>query len=142
MSQMTDFLENKLVDFLFRQQAFIPSATLYISLHTANPTDAGSFETTGSGYARATVASSLLNWKSTQNDSLASTGNTGQTSNSAAITFGSPGVGGWGTVTHFAIWDAATGGNAYMYGALTITKTINQADTLSFAIGAITVTLA
>ena len=44
-----------------------------------------------------------------------------------AITFPAP-TASWGVVTGTGIFDAATGGNMLFYGALTISKTINNGD--------------
>jgi hypothetical protein len=145
MAAMSDFLENKLLDFLFRGQALgITGATaaagsgpttFYVGLYTANPTDAaGGTEVTGNGYARVAVTGSLANWAGTQAaaSTVASSGTGGTTSNNAAITFPTPTPAGWGTVTGFAIFDAATGGNMLVWSALTASKVINALDTVSF----------
>ena len=64
-----------------------------------------------------------------------------QTSNNGAITFPTP-TAGWGTVTHFGIYDAASGGNLLFFGALTIAKTVNQADTVTFPAASLSITFA
>ncbi len=140
---MTDYLENKVVDWLFRGQTFTPPATIYVALYTASCNDAGGgTEVTGGSYARVGVASSLANWAGTQSagSTTASTGTGGQTSNNAAVTFPAP-TANWGVVTHFALLDASTAGNMLICQALTASKTINSGDSApSFAIGALTVT--
>lgn len=145
MSQMSDYLENKMVDLVFRGQAYTPPV-VYVALYTAAPSDAGGgTEVSGNGYARVKAAAgasqALTDWKSTQNDNLASSGNSGNTTNTNAINFPTP-TAGWGTVTHFALYDAATGGNELFWGPLTIAKTINQADTVTFPAGTLSVTFA
>lgn len=144
MSAMSDYLENKLVDQLFRGQAFTAPATLYVGLLTAGPSDAGGgTEVSGNGYARVAVTSSLANWAGTQAaaSTAVSSGTGGQTSNNAAITFATPSAT-WGTVSHFGIYDAASGGNLLFWGALTISKTINQSDTVTFPAASLTITFA
>lgn len=144
MSAMSDYLENKLVDHLFRAQTFSAPANLYVGLLTAAPSDAGGgTEVSGNNYSRVTVANSLANWAGTQSagSTTASSGTGGQTSNNGSITFPTP-SGNWGTVSHFGIYDAASGGNLLFWGSLTIAKTINQNDTVSFAAGSLTVTFA
>lgn len=144
MSAMSDYLENKLVDHLFRAQTFSAPANLYVGLLTAAPSDAGGgTEVSGNNYSRVTVANSLANWAGTQSagSTAASSGTGGQTSNNGSITFPTP-SGNWGTVSHFGIYDAASGGNLLFWGSLTIAKTINQNDTVSFAAGSLTVTFA
>jgi len=144
MSAMSDYLENKLIDQLFRGQAAPTTTNLYVGLLTAAPSDSGGgTEVSGNNYSRVTVASSLANWAGTQSagSTTASSGTGGQTSNNSAITFATP-SGTWGTVTHFGIYDASTAGNLLFYGALTISKTINQSDTVTFPAGSLTITFA
>ena len=144
MSAMSDFLENKLIDQLFRGQTAPVTTTLYVGLLTAAPSDSGGgTEAAGGSYARVAVTSSLANWAGTQAaaSTVASAGTGGQTSNNAAITFPTP-TATWGNVTHFGIYDAASGGNLLFWGALTIAKTINQADTVTFPAASLSITFA
>lgn len=144
MSAMSDYLENKLIDQLFRGQTAPTTGTLHIGLLTSAPSDAGGgTEVSGGSYARVAVSSSLANWAGTQGagTTVASSGTGGGTSNNAAITFPTPSAT-WGTVTHFGIYDAATGGNLLFWGALTISKTINQSDTVTFPAASLSITFA
>jgi hypothetical protein len=144
MAAMSDFLENRLVDQIFRGQSAPTTTTLHVGLLTAAPSDSGGgTEVSGGSYARVAVSSSLANWAGTQAaaSTTASTGTSGQTSNNVAITFPTP-TAGWGTVTHFGIYDAASGGNLLFHGALTIAKTINQADTVTFPPASLSITFA
>ncbi len=141
MSAMSDYLENKIIDWLLRGQTFTPPATVYVGLLTAAPSDAGGgTEVSGGSYARVAVASSLANWAGSQSagSTTASTGTSGTTSNNAAVTFPAP-TANWGTVTHFGVYDASSAGNLLFYAALTTSKTINNGDAApSFAAGALT----
>ena len=144
MSALSDYTENKLIDHLFRATSFTAPAALHVALFTAAPSDSGGgTEVTGGSYARAALAPSVSNWKSTNGTtSGASSGTGGQTSNAVAITFPAP-TANWGTVSHFAIFDASTAGNMLVWAALTASKTINNGDAApSFAVDALTVTLA
>lgn len=141
MAAMSDFLENKIVDFIFRGQALgitggtaaagTGPANLYVGLFTTNPTDTGGgVEVSGSGYTRVTIVSNATNWAATNaaaSTVAPSTGNTGTTSNNGAITFGTPGAN-WGVITGFGIFDASTAGNLLIFGALTTSKTVNNGD--------------
>lgn len=141
---MSDYLENKMVDQLFRGQTAPTTSTLYVALLTSAPSDSGGgTEVSGGSYARVAVTSSLTNWAGTQEigSTTASSGTSGQTSNNIAITFPTPSAT-WGTATHFGIYDNASSGNLLFYGALTIAKTINQSDTVTFPAGSLTVTFA
>ena len=140
MSALSDYLENKLTDLIFRGQAFSAPANLYVGLLTAAPSDAGGgTEVTGGSYARVTVAGSLANWAGTQSagSTTDSSGTSGTTSNNAAINFPTPSAG-WGTVTHVGVYDAASGGNLLWYAPLGVSKTINSGDTVSFPAGSLT----
>jgi hypothetical protein len=138
----TDYLENKLVDSLFRAQTFTPPATLYVGLDTGSCTEAGGgTEVTGGSYARVAVTSALANWAGTQSagSTVASSGTTGTTSNNGTITFPTP-TANWGSVLSFRIWDASTAGNAWLCQTLTVGKTINNGDAApSFSAGALTI---
>ena len=151
MAAMTDYLENKLIDWFFRAQAIgITGASaaagtgptsLYYGLFTAAPSDTGGgTEVSGGSYARVTVASSLANYAGTQSSgsTTASSGTGGLTSNNGTITFPAP-TANWGSVTHFGVFDASSGGNLLIHGALTVAKTINNGDAApSFAAAAFT----
>lgn len=143
MSQMSNYLENKLVDHIFRATSFTAPAALYVSLHTADPLDTGAgTEVSGNAYARAQLNPSTSNWANTQNSGTsASSGTGGQTSNKAVIAFTTP-TASWGTVTHFAVWDASTTGNMICYGALTVSKTINTSDVVTFPVDSLAVVFA
>ncbi len=130
MAALSDYLENKLIDFAFRGQAFTPAATLYAALFTAAPGDAaGGTEVSGGSYARVAVTASMANWAGTQaaGSTVASSGTSGTTSNNVAITFPAP-TANWGIVTHVAFFDASTSGNEYCYSVLTTPKTVNNGD--------------
>ncbi len=139
---MTDYLENKIVDWLFRAQTFTPPTDLYIGLNTAACSDSSTgTEVTGGSYARVTVAANMTQWAGTQSagSTTASSGTGGTTSNNNAITFPAP-TANWGTVTHFGLFDATSGGNQLFCAALTTSKTINNGDAApSFAAAALTV---
>jgi len=145
MSNASDYLENKLVDQLFRGQAAPSTATLYVGLFTSAPSDTGGgVEVSGNAYARAPVTSSLTNWAGTQGagTTAASSGSSGTTSNNGVITFPVPTPAGWGLVTHFAVFDAISAGNQLVWGTLSASKTINAGDTVTFPAAALTVTIA
>lgn len=144
MSDLTDYAENKLTDALLRGQAIGTPATWYVALFTAAPSDAGGgTEVTGGSYARASFSASLANWSGTQGagTTAASSGTGGASSNNAVISFPLPSAG-WGTVTHFALMDAASAGNMWIQKSLTTPKTINSGDTVRFDANTMTLTIA
>jgi len=141
MAALSDYLENKIIDWLLRGQTFTPPATVYVGLFTAAENDAnGGTEVTGGSYARVAVTSALANWAGTQSagSTTASSGTSGTTSNNGAITFPAP-TANWGTIVGMGVFDASSGGNLLFYSALTTNKTVNNGDPApSFAAGALT----
>lgn len=140
----SNYLVNKTIDYILRQQAFTPPTTVYVALATStgSPAACGT-EVTGGSYARVAVSSSLANWAGTQGatTTTASSGTSGTTSNNATITFPAP-TAAWGVVTEFCVFDASTSGNLLFRAALTTSKTINNGDAApSFAISALTWTV-
>jgi hypothetical protein len=89
-----------------------PLTNLYVSLHTADPGEAGdqtTSEATYTSYARVAVARTTGGWTVTNNS----------VSPVANISFPA-GTGGSGTVTHIAIGTAASGAGKILYkGAIT-----------------------
>lgn len=137
---MSDYLENKLIDHVFRGTAYTAPTTIYVELYTSACSDsARGTEVSGGSYARASLVASTTNWAGTQSagSTAVSSGTGGTTSNNVAITFTTPSAG-WGTVTHIGLGDAASAGNMLVCTALTTSKTINSGDTVSFPIGTLT----
>ncbi len=133
MSAFSNFLENKVLDHIFRSGTFTKPSTLYIGLMTAAADgEAGSItEVSGGAYARVADNPSDTNW------SAATAGN-GTTDNLTTISFPTA-TADWGTVTHFGVFDAATAGNLLIYAALGASRNITTGATPSFAPGALTV---
>jgi hypothetical protein len=128
MAEMSNYLEDALINATLRATTFTSPATVYVSLHTADPTDDGSgTEVSGGSYARTAAT-------------FGSPSN-GASSTSADVTFPQA-TGSWGTVTHIGIWDASTSGNMYYHTALDASKTIDTGDIFKIASGSLTVTLA
>lgn len=139
---LTDHLENKLLDHLFRGQAYTAPGTLYVGLDTVACTEAGGgTEVSGGSYARAAVPATLAAWAGSQGagTTAASSGSSGTTSNNAAIVFPAP-TANWGQILSFRLWDAASGGNALLCQALSVPKTVNNGDAApQFNAGALTI---
>ncbi len=109
------------------------AGVLYVSLHTGDPGEAGSqntSEATYTSYARVSVARSAGGW--------AVSGNTG--SNVAAITFPAA-TGGSNTITHFGIGSDSSGaGNLFFKGALSASIAVSNGITPEFAASQLTIT--
>lgn len=110
------------------------AGSFYISLHTADPGEAGSqttSEATYTSYARVAVARSGAGW----------TVSGANASNAAAINFPAA-TGGTNTITHFGIGSDSSGaGNLFFKGALTSSLAVSSGITPSFAIGELDVNL-
>lgn len=138
MPGKSDYLETTVLNSVLRAQAF-PSVTgnVYISLHTADPLDAGTgTEVTGGSYARVAVSRATGSWSAPADDG---SGNQ-QVSNSGAITFPTPSANWPGPITHFGVWDAITAGNLFYSGPLGTSRTVNNGDSApSFAAAALVI---
>ena len=127
----SDYLENELLDHVLGGGDYSRPATVYVALYTTAPTDAGGgVEVSGGSYARVAVTNNATNWPAASG---------GAKSNGTAITFPTA-TADWGTVVAFAILDAATAGNFLYWGDLTQSKTVNNGDTATFAVGDLDVT--
>ena len=128
MAALSNYLENALINATLRNTSFTSPSTIYVGLFLSDPTDAGSgTEVTGTPYARKTITFNAPS--------------NGASTNSAAVEFDQA-TSSWGTITHFALFDALTTGNMLYHGALTASKTIENGDVFKFASASITVTLA
>lgn len=116
---LTNYLENKILDHFLGTTAFAMPTPVYVGLFTVAPTDStGGTEVTGGSYARQTA--------------VFSASSAGATSNSANIDFtGMPAA----TTLAVALFDASTSGNMLVYGTLTTNKTTDAGDTLRIATG-------
>lgn len=121
----SDYLENLVINSALRNQAFPTITTVYVGLFTAAPSDTGGgTEVSGVNYARQAVA-------------FDAPSPAGETQNTSEVAFPVAGAGGWGTVTHFATFDAVSAGNFLYWGVLGTSKTINENDQAKFAAGAL-----
>jgi len=127
MAEFTDYLENKIIDHMLRNQAYTPPSTVYVALFTSATDDTGGgTEVSGGSYARQAVTLSAASG--------------GASSNTANITFPQA-TAAWGTITHVALMDALTGGNMLMHSPLDESKTVNNGDTFKINAGDLDVTV-
>jgi hypothetical protein len=126
MSSFSDYLENKVLDHVFRNTALTSPTDVFLALYTVAPTDAGGgTEVSGAGYARQDITFGAAS--------------SGAISNSAPVAFTASG-GNYGTVVAAGIFDASTSGNLLAWDTIS-SSTINDTDTLQFPTGNITLTL-
>lgn len=128
MAEMSNYLENALVNATLRNTSYTSPATVYVALFTTDPTDAASgTEVTGGAYARTSVT-------------FAAPSN-GASASSADCTFPTC-TSTWGTVSHIGLFDASTSGNLLYHTPLDTSKLIETGDIFKIASGSLTVTLA
>ena len=128
MAEISNFLENAIINATLRNTTYTSVATVYVSLWTTDPTDAGSgTEVSGGSYARTAVTFGAPS--------------NGVTTNSADVTFPTA-TGSWGTVGWIGINDALSSGNLLYHTALDASKTIASGDIFKISTGNLSVTLA
>ncbi len=128
MAEMSNYLENALINATLRNTSYTSPSTVYIGLYTSDPTDANTgTEVSGGSYTRTAVT------MGSPTD--------GVSTNSAAVEFPQA-SGSWGTVGWIGILDASSSGNLLYHTALDTSKTISSGDIFKIAIGGLSVTLA
>ena len=142
MSAATDYAEANILNYILTTNALsgnnIRPTAWYVALFTTATTDAGGgteVSTTGTGYSRQQVNFTV----STDGSGVSSATST------ATLSFPSGGAGAtisWGTITHLAVYTAATGGTMLFHGAVTQSKTIDAGDIFQITAGNLTITLA
>ena len=105
------------------------TTTAYVSLHTADPGNAGAAEVTGGSYGR---LGPIAFANAGSNPTVAS--------NSSILTF-PPATASWGTIGFFGLWTAASGGTFQGSGALSVPTPVNNGDTARFLANALTITV-
>jgi hypothetical protein len=128
MAEISNYLENALINGTLRATSYTAPAAVYVSLHTADPTDAGTgAEVSGGSYVRRAATFGAPS--------------NGVSTTTADITYPEA-TADYGTVGWIGIWDALTSGNLLYHTPLNIAKTINTGDTFKIVSGNLTVTLA
>lgn len=128
MAEISNFLEDALINATLRNTAYTSPTTVYVGLYTSDPTDANTgTEVSGGSYARTSVTFGAPS--------------NGVTTNSAAVEFPQA-TGNWGTVGWIGILDAATSGNLLYHTALDVSKVIDTGDIFKISTGNLSVTLA
>jgi hypothetical protein len=133
MSEASDYVENQILNCYLNQTNITAPTAIYVGLHTADPTDAGTgTEVSGNGYARVAITDKFGT----------ASGTGGSLSSNADITGFTASGGNWGTVSHIGIWDASTSGNLLFHTALDSSATVNDGDSFQISSGNLTVTVA
>ena len=122
----TNYMEELIINDILR------TGTKYIALFTSSTTEAGTgteVSTSGTAYARQVITF----------DAPSQVDDKAQTQNSSVINFPQA-TAAWGTVTHWAVFDALTGGNMYVHGQLSVSKIMNSGDSIDLAAGDVKIT--
>jgi hypothetical protein len=127
MAEMSNYLENALINVTLRNTAYTAPTTIYVALYTSDPTDANTgTEVSGGSYARTSVTFGAPS--------------NGVSVSNADCTFPQC-TASWGTVGWIGIMDALTTGNLLYHTALDSSKTIETGDIFKIASGNLSVTL-
>jgi hypothetical protein len=128
MAEMSNFLENALINATLRNTSYTSPTTTYLALYTSDPTDADvGTEVSGGSYTRQPITMGAPS--------------NGASTNSASIEF-SQATADWGIVAYVGIRDALTSGNLLYHTALDTSKTIANGDIFKITAGNLSVTLA
>ena len=142
MTAATNYFEEQTLKWALTTSAATRPTAWYVGLFTSAPSDTtttggtaqGEVTTTGSGYSRQQV-----------NFSVADAGSGVWTASSTTTLLfppaGASATSNWGTVTHLAVFDAATGGNCLFHGPVTSSKLIETGDIFQITQGNLKITL-
>ena len=128
MSAMSDYLENAFLDHFTGTTSTTAPSAVYLGLSTAsmNDDDSGT-ELSGSGYARQAITFG--------------SSSSGTITSNAAVEFPAA-TASWGSVSHWAIYDASSAGNQLFHGSFATAKPIATGDILKVASGDLSITAA
>ncbi len=127
MAKMSNYLQDKLLNHVFRNTPYIQATNLYVALYESDPTDADiGTELTGNGYAREIITFDAP-----------STG-TGTSQNTLDVTFPAS-TANWNTITHIGIRDGITGGNLITFQALSASVDVLDTNNFRIPVGQLTV---
>lgn len=130
MGSFSDYWENKLLNYIFGKGDLTPPV-IYVGLLTAEPGEDGTSLAEPNGNAYQRIQTSASDWNVSAGGFLDNTGD---------ITFAMA-TGNWSTVTHFALFDAATGGNMLAFGTLSPAKAVGSGVIAKFAAGDLVINL-
>ena len=123
----SNYLENELLDHVLGGSAYTSPSAIYVALSTGSFADDNSgTELTGNGYTRKAITFG--------------TASSGSIASNSAVEFDTA-TGSWGSVSHFGLFDASSGGNLLYHGAFSSAKTIETGDVLKISSSSLTVSL-
>jgi hypothetical protein len=134
-NNFNEFLRNSVLNHVFGGVTMTPPGSLYVGLSTTAIADngTGATEPTGATYNRAAITNNKTFWTT-------ATGAENAVSNSVEFSFPESDAA-WGTISHFFLSDAPTGGNILVSGALEASKSIAAGDVARFPVDSLTIKL-
>jgi hypothetical protein len=121
MAFISDYLENKLVDHVFRGNTYVAPSTIYVALFSGDPGEDGSGpELLGGGYARKSATFGAPS--------------NGVSHNDADVTF-DPATSDWPAITHIGLYDDVSTGNLLFYGPLSSSVSIDSGNNFRLPAG-------
>jgi len=128
MGSFSDFLENEILDHIMGVGSWTSPATVYVGLSTADPLDTGGnlAEPSGNGYIRKAISFGSAGSRAITQDAI--------------VNFNEA-TGSWGTVTHWALFNAESAGNMLAHGQLSTSRSIVSGNTPSIASGQVVVSV-
>ena len=131
---ISNYLRNKIQDYLFTGVAFTPPTTYYIALSTTEPQvdGTGVTEPSAGNYARIPIEKNTTNF---------TTAVSGVVKNKITL-IGNESTSAWGNLPYFAVYDTPIGGNVLWGGALVNPRNIDIEMQLVIDPNGLTFTLA
>ena len=134
MAAFSDYIEQKIVQWLSGTDLPIPTASTFLQLYSQDPTETGS--PTGALFStRLSIASGATSWTTATGGAGSASGATLSNASAFTITGSATAT---ASATHFTVWDASADGNLLFYGQLASAKTIALGDEVKFNIGGLT----
>ncbi len=125
MSRASNYLEEAILNYFFRNQAVAQPTTLYLALYINDPTDADTgTEVSGGGYSRKQVTFGTP----------VQTGGKAIISNNSKIEFDIATTN-WGNISHWGIRTAASGGSLLCSGSFSRVENVQSGNRLTIEIG-------
>ncbi len=131
MSRASNWLEEAILNYFFRNQSVAQPTTVYLALYLNDPTDADTgTEVSGGGYSRKQVTFGAP----------AQVGDKAVISNNAKIEFDIATTD-WGQVSHWGIRTAQTGGNLLCSGSFSRVENVQTGNRFTIEVGNLQVTM-
>lgn len=131
MASASNWLEEAILNYFFRNQAVAQPTAIYLALYLNDPTDADTgTEVSGAGYSRKQVTFGAP----------VQTGDKAVISNNAKIEF-DVAQSDWGNISHWGLRTAATGGNLLCRGSFSRVENVQTGNRFTIEVGNLQVSM-